>query len=116
MTGRAPPRINLGDFRDVIDIYDDASDDTDEQQSFTGLPFLADVPAKIEHVGGHEKEQTTFVRYEVTCHYFDNITESMQVSVTQGPFADETFNIGEIDVVRVHGRPKYLVMKCIEVS
>jgi len=116
MTTRAPARITLGDFRDVINIYKDASDPTDEQQSFTGLPFLADVPAKIDHVGGHEKEQTTFVKYEVTCHYFDDITESMQISVTEGPFADDTLNIGEVQTVRVHGRPRYLILHCIKVS
>ena len=108
--------IRIGDLRDLVDIYSDASNDTDEQLSYTGLPFLADVPAKVDHVGGHEKEQTTFVRYEVTCHYFDNITESMRVTVTEGPFKDDNLNIGEIETVRTHGRPAFLVLHCIKVD
>ena len=116
MTGRAPARITVGDFRDVIDIYEDKSDDTDEQQSFTGLPYLADIPALVQHDGGHEREQTTFTKYLVTFHYVADITTSMQVSVTQGDFAGKTLNVGEVEPVRVHGRPRYLRLHCQEMN
>ena len=111
-----PGRVTLGHFRDVVNIYNDVSDPTDEQQSFVGLPFVSDVPAQVEHVGGHEKEQTTFVKYEVTCHYLEDVTESMKVVVTQGPFTGDELNIGEVETLRHHGRPRYLRLHCIEVS
>lgn len=109
-------RINRGDFRDLINILSDDSDDTDEQQSFTGFPLYAAVPAKIDQVGGNEKEQTAFVKFEITIYYLDNITSTNQVSVTQGTFAGKTLNIGEIETVIEHGRPRFLVFHCIEVD
>ena len=113
---RAPPRVTLGHFRDVVDIYDDSSDPTDEQLAYVGLPEVADVPCQVEHVGGHEKEQTTFTKYEVVMHYLDNITAAMQVVVTQGDFSGESLNIGEVEVIRNHGRPKYLRLHCQKIE
>ena len=103
-------------FRDVVDIYKDNSNPTDEQQSFVGIPFIADVPADVQHVGGNEKGQDTFIQYEVVSHYLEDVTPAMEVRVTQGPFAGETLNIGESEVIRKRGRPWRLKLHCQKVS
>ena len=108
-------RQRIGVMRDIVDIYKDASDATDEQQSFVGIPFIASVPAEVNHVGGNEKGQDTFIQYEVTCHYLDSITPAMEVRVKEGPFAGEVLNIGECEVIRNNGRPMWLRLHCQKV-